>query len=127
MLLITHDLGVVSELADRIVVMYAGQVVESGTRHQIVDDPRHPYTEALIGAVIPSTRMHRFVTVSGSVPHGGEIPTGCRFAPRCRYTQEKCVATSPPLVDIGGGQWSRCRLVGEIYAGPRAKSAPVQS
>jgi oligopeptide/dipeptide ABC transporter ATP-binding protein len=113
-LLITHDLAVVSETADRVVVMYAGQIVETGTADQIFRDPKHPYTEALLRA-IPGDKKERFVTVPGSAPMPGFIPAGCRFAPRCEHVVHgRCTPLPPPLVGVGNGRLSRCIRTGEL-------------
>jgi oligopeptide/dipeptide ABC transporter ATP-binding protein len=120
-LLITHDLAVVSETAHRVVVMYAGQIVETGTADQLLSDPRNPYSDALLRA-IPGDKKHRFVTVPGSAPIPGLVPPGCRFAPRCEHVvQGRCTPLSPPMVDVGDGRFTRCVRAGELAA---LKSSP---
>lgn len=113
-LLITHDLGVVAEMADRVIVMYAGQIVESGSAADILTSPVHPYTEALLGA-IPTGGSRRLVTVPGAAPIPGQVSNGCRFAPRCKYASAVCTTGSPPLEDLDGGRASRCLRVHELY------------
>lgn len=108
-LLITHDLGVVAELADRVVVMYAGQIVESAAVNQLFAFPQHPYTVGLLGAR-PSLddRRDRLAAIAGMVPPAHAMPQGCRFAPRCPFADAQCRAQTPPLLDITPGHQSRC-------------------
>lgn len=113
-LLITHDLGVVSETADRIDVMYGGQIVEEGSADEVLHDPRHPYTETLIAAV-PTSRMERFPSVPGTGPTPGHMPPGCRFAPRCSHATSICISGQPHLAAIGDDRFSRCVRVPELY------------
>ena len=94
MMLITHDLGVVAEVADEVVVMYAGRVVESGPVEEIFADPQHPYTIGLMGSV-PSLgrRQGRLATIRGTVPPAELMPSGCRFSPRCPFSDDRIVRT----------------------------------
>jgi peptide/nickel transport system ATP-binding protein len=109
--LITHDLGVVAEVCDRVVVMYGGQVVEQGPVAQIFADPRHPYTEGLLRAIPRlGARVDRLAVIPGTVPAPTAWPVGCRFHARCPYGWELCVEKHPPLFDAPGGQLSRCWL-----------------
>ena len=103
-LLITHDLGVVAEMADRVLVMYAGQVVEAGSVQALFALPQHPYTVGLMGAV-PSVagRRTRLAAIDGIVPAATAMPAGCRFAPRCPFADEQCRREAPPLREIGNG------------------------
>jgi oligopeptide/dipeptide ABC transporter ATP-binding protein len=109
-LLITHDLGVVAEMADDVVVMYAGRVVEHGTVDEVLLQPRHPYTEGLLTS-IPSKGMRgqRLNVIRGSVPNPFNMPTGCNFAPRCPYRFEAC-DTLDPRADEGEGPPVACWL-----------------
>jgi oligopeptide/dipeptide ABC transporter ATP-binding protein len=115
-LLITHDLGVVAGHTDRVVVMYAGRVVETARTDALFAQPTHPYTEGLLAAVpriaTPRSRLH---AIPGQVPAATSWPTGCRFHPRCPYAWDKCVAQEPPLLDAGDepGHTARCWLVAE--------------
>ncbi len=109
-LLITHDMGVVADMADRVAVMYAGRIVESGPVDAIFASPRHPYTRLLLRSVprlddVPKSEM---TVIDGSVPAQGDWPPGCRFAPRCPMAEAGCVATSPPITAIGGGRLVAC-------------------
>jgi peptide/nickel transport system permease protein len=110
MLLITHDLGVVAETCDRVIVMYAGEIVEEGDVMQILTRPRHPYTRALLAATPRNdVRVERLPTIRGSMPAAWEWPRGCRFAPRCAYALPACSAAPVPFVD-----GARCIRVHEL-------------
>jgi peptide/nickel transport system ATP-binding protein len=114
-LLITHDLGVVAGSADRVVVMYAGQVVETAPTATLFSRPGHPYTEGLMESIPrldrPRARLH---SIPGSVPAATAWPAGCRFHPRCPYAWEKCRSEEPPLLETGTpGHTARCWLVTE--------------
>jgi peptide/nickel transport system ATP-binding protein len=100
--LITHDLGVVAEVADEVAVMYAGSILERGSVADIFDDPQHPYTIGLMGAV-PSTAKRRgpLATIRGAVPSVERMPRGCRFAPRCPFAEPRCHETAPQARPIG--------------------------
>ena len=108
-LLITHDLGVVAEMADRVVVMYAGQVVEQATVQALFSMPQHPYTVGLLGA-IPSIEgpRARLAAIDGMVPAATAMPAGCRFASRCPFADERCHREAPPLAEVESGHLSRC-------------------
>lgn len=113
LILITHDLGVVAEMADRVIVMYAGQIVESALVEQLFEKPLHPYTKGLIGS-IPDIRSQSTVlaNIPGNVPNPLDLPSGCAFEPRCPYADEACRADRPDLAEAGDGRWVRC-----IHAG----------
>ena len=109
-LLITHDFGVVSKMADRVVVMYAGRQVESGAATDVLERARHPYTEGLIRSVpVPGRTTGRLSQISGEVPDLFRLPPGCSFRPRCMHAMESC-AEMPPLMPVGTGQLARCWL-----------------
>ena len=116
-LFITHDLSAAQFLADRIAVMYLGQIVESGTREEIFAAPRHPYTQSLLSAVLvpdPAVQRSRArVVLAGDPPSPLDPPSGCRFHPRCPIAIERCTIEPPVLVDPAGGTHdARCHLVG---------------
>jgi len=113
-LLITHDLGVVAENCSRVVVMYAGQVVEEATTPDLFAHPHHPYTEGLLGAMpkVGGT-AERLATIPGTVPPPTAWPAGCRFRERCAYAWDRCATEHPPLYQIGEGHVSRCHLAVE--------------
>jgi len=124
-MLITHDLGVIAEMADEVVVMYAGKVVERGTVEQIFDDPQHPYTQGLL-ASIPGrkTRGRRLSVIKGTVPHPLNRPPGCTFAPRCPRAFERCPTAFPALIDHGAtGHEVACYLYGDEAEAPREPAA----
>jgi peptide/nickel transport system ATP-binding protein len=113
-LLITHDLGVVAENCSRVIVMYAGEVVEEASTTDLFARAHHPYTEGLLGAM-PRVGggQDRLATIPGTVPPPTNWPDGCRFRDRCPYSWERCEAEHPPLYQIGGGHTSRCHLADE--------------
>jgi oligopeptide/dipeptide ABC transporter ATP-binding protein len=102
-ILITHDLGVMSSIADRVAVMYAGRLVEAGARDEVLKRPRHPYTAALLRA-LPQPKTSKttpLVTIPGAPPSAEAVPAGCSFHPRCGYAIESCARELPPLVRDG--------------------------
>ncbi|APR37210.1 ABC transporter ATP-binding protein [Paraburkholderia sp. SOS3] len=121
MVLITHDLGVVAEVADHVAVMYAGRIVEYGTVADLFDDPQHPYTIGLMGA-IPSTgkREGSLATIRGSVPSPEQMPNGCRFAPRCPFAEQRCVDAAPPDQFVTGVHRVACWLAPVEQTAPAA-------
>jgi peptide/nickel transport system ATP-binding protein/oligopeptide transport system ATP-binding protein len=118
---ITHDLGVVAEMADRVVVMYAAQVVESGTVEEIFARPRMPYTAGLMGSVprLGSSRgaRGRLATIPGQVPQLGRLPGGCRFRPRCGHALAACETTDPALLRGADGREVRCIRADDLQPG----------
>jgi oligopeptide/dipeptide ABC transporter ATP-binding protein len=111
-MLISHDLGVVSQVADRVVVLYAGSVAESGPVHHF-DDPQHPYTKGLIGSIPTSTtRRGSLRPIEGTVPYDPGGITGCVYASRCSFVMDVCVEASPPMVSGATGAEVACYLVG---------------
>jgi peptide/nickel transport system ATP-binding protein len=109
LLLVTHDLAVVAETCDRLLVMYAGEIVESGPTEQVLGDPQHPYTQALMDvASIGDWSRRTLDTIPGQPPAAGEEMPGCRFAPRCRYAAEECVQGPIPLATVDRDRQSRC-------------------
>lgn len=110
-MLITHDLGVVAEMCDRVVVMYAGQVVEEAEVEKLFETPKHPYTVGLLGSIPDMDVEQEYLfTIGGTVPSPGQMPVGCRFAERCNKAYDKCTAQAPPLFDLPDGTKSRCWL-----------------
>lgn len=110
--LITHDLGVVAEVCDRVLVMYAGTVVESGSVEQIFHAPKHPYTQGLLASLPQFQESHtrRLATIAGQPPDLAHLPTGCPFAPRCPHKMEICTTREPLLTEPAPGQTTRCFL-----------------
>jgi oligopeptide/dipeptide ABC transporter ATP-binding protein len=110
-LLITHDLGVVAGRADRVAVMYAGQIVETADTASLFRTPGHPYTRALFASMPRLDRAReRLAAIPGSVPVPGAWPAGCRFHPRCPEMLQRCPSEVPPVFERGGGCSARCWL-----------------
>ncbi len=106
---ITHDLGVVAKLCDRVVIMYAGEVMEHGDAYRVLKHPRHPYTRRLIDALPKLGKPEqRLMPIEGRPPDPANLPAGCPFAPRCYKAKPECRESSVPLVDIGDGRAVRC-------------------
>jgi peptide/nickel transport system ATP-binding protein len=113
-LLITHDLGVVAETASRVIVMYAGEIVEQSPVGELFAQAHHPYTEGLLAAMPRvGQERERLTTIPGTVPPPNAWPTGCRFHDRCPYAWDRCVTEHPPLYQIGEHHVSRCHLAAE--------------
>ncbi|HEY3077551.1 MAG TPA: ABC transporter ATP-binding protein [Burkholderiales bacterium] len=110
-ILITHDLGVIAELADDVIVMYAGQVIERCAAERLFSEPQHPYTIGLLGSI---PRLHleqeRLSAIEGFVPDAAALPQGCRFHPRCPFAVEKCRQEVPPLMEITRDHYAACWL-----------------
>ncbi|PPQ48996.1 peptide ABC transporter ATP-binding protein [Paenibacillus peoriae] len=115
-LMITHDLGVVAEMCDRVVIMYAGQVVEETDVKTLFKDPKHPYTQSLLASLPQlNSDQERLASIPGQVPNPLDMPKGCRFAPRCQFAKEICRAEAPELTEVEPGHKSRCLLQQEGY------------
>ena len=114
LMLITHAMGVVAETAQRVVVMYAGKVIEEAPVGELFAHPRHPYTQGLIRSIpridTAATHKTRLETIAGVVPKLIAPPEGCRFAPRCKFAQERCVTATPPLREVAPGHKVACVL-----------------
>jgi len=110
-MLITHDMGVIAETADRVAVMYAGRIAEIGPVREVVKHPRHPYTEGLMGSIPPLThRVRRLAQIEGAMPRLTEIPRGCAFHPRCPRAFERCRQERPELMATDGPNRAACWL-----------------
>ena len=118
MILITHDLGVVADVADRIAVMYAGRIVEHANVHEIYKAPAHPYTLGLLDS-IPRLDLKgtELATIKGLPPNLMRIPAGCAFHPRCKFAQDICLTVEPPSLDLGNGRTSACHFAQEVLDG----------
>ncbi len=113
-LLITHDLGVVSEIADRVIVMYCGQVVENATVDELFDEPLHPYTKGLLNSIpVIEGSIEKLTAIKGNVPTPDNLPASCRFAPRCPSAGDKCWGAQPDLKTRPDGRSVRCFLYEE--------------
>ena len=109
MIMITHDLGVVAEVCDKVAVLYAGNIVEYGAMEDVFDDPRHPYTRALFDAT-PTLdgEKHKLNIIKGFSPDPIHLPEGCAFHPRCKEVCDKCSAVMPEMVEVAPGHLVRC-------------------
>lgn len=119
LLLITHDLGVVAQVCDRVAIMYAGEIVESGTIAEVFDHPHHPYTIGLFGS-IPSLdeTAEKLKPIQGQMPDPTELPEGCAFAPRCPYATGACRTRKPEMTGVGGTQMVRCLAHQGVFESP---------
>jgi oligopeptide/dipeptide ABC transporter ATP-binding protein len=117
MLFISHDLAVVSHVADRVAVMYAGNIVELGAKSAIFHAPAHPYTRGLLRAIptLATDRSRPLATIEGSVPNIAQLPAGCAFEPRCTDRITNCAVQLPPLVEVVAGHWARCPVVNPTH------------
>ena len=115
MIFITHDLGVVAEVCDKVAIMYAGEIIEYGTLEHIYQHTSHPYTKGLF-ASIPSLskEVRRLTPIDGMMPNPAQLPEGCKFHPRCPYATQRCRTTAPPVVETAQGHMVRCFLAGEL-------------
>lgn len=115
LILITHDLGVVADVADRVAVMYGGKIVESGSIYEVYANPAHPYTQGLM-ASIPrlDQKGHKLTPIVGAPPSLIRIPPGCAFHPRCPYVRDRCETEIPPLYDVARGRKSACHFYQEV-------------
>jgi oligopeptide/dipeptide ABC transporter ATP-binding protein len=116
MLFISHDLAVVSQVADRVAVMYAGTLVELGAKGNIFRGPAHPYTRGLLNAAptLKTDRSRSLTTIDGTVPPLQSLPPGCAFEPRCGFRIPECARDVPPLVEVSAGHWARCPVINHI-------------
>ncbi len=123
-MLITHDMGVIAEMADRVAVMYAGRIVEIGPLREVVLRPRHPYTRGLMAAIPPiAARAPRLAQITGAMPGLGAIPAGCAFHPRCGQAFERCRRERPDRMPVAPGVQAACWLYGEADAAPPGAAA----
>jgi peptide/nickel transport system ATP-binding protein len=120
-ILITHDLAVVAETCQRVIVMYGGKVQEVGTVEQLFHAPQHPYTKGLLASLPASaeqaTKQKRLYTIPGNVPSIMELPVGCKFCTRCADVTDRCRAEEPSLHELSSGQLVRCHLLEEAAGG----------
>jgi oligopeptide transport system ATP-binding protein len=117
LILITHDLAVIAEVADRALVMYAGKAVETGSIKDIFRNPGHPYTLGLMQSIArPEQKGGRLIPIEGSPPDLRNVPSGCPFHPRCPYREEICIEVEPPMTENLPGRASACHFAEEVLA-----------
>lgn len=124
LLLVTHDLGVVAEMADRVAVMYAGRIVEESPVGPLFSDPKHPYTRGLLASIPGLVPGRRLKAIPGTVPAPGTLPQGCCFTPRCPSRFEPCPSAHPGITDFGGGRTVKCYLHGRAVEPATAPPGP---
>jgi len=124
--LITHDLGVVASLCQRVIVMYAGRVIEQGPARQVFKDPQHPYTWSLLRCIprLDGRRNEMLPSIAGIPPDARRPPPGCRFHPRCRFRVARCASEEPPLETVAGAHRARCWVPMRDAFGGREAAAP---
>jgi peptide/nickel transport system permease protein len=116
-ILVTHDWGVLADICDRTLVMYAGEIVESGTVEQVYREPGHPYSGSLLASYPQLVAVGQpLPTIAGKVPEPGQWPSGCHFGPRCSFATEECEQRDVPLIALPGGRTSRCIHTDELLA-----------
>jgi oligopeptide/dipeptide ABC transporter ATP-binding protein len=112
MVFVTHNLGIVARMCDRVAVMYAGRIVEQGPVRRIFKAPAHPYTQALLASVPRlGARIDRLTAIDGQPPDLAKLPAGCAFAPRCAHVMDRCRSEAPPETPVADGHTARCWLV----------------
>lgn len=117
MLYVTHDLGVVREICDRVQVMYLGEIVERATYDDLYRNPKHPYTQALFSSILTAdTTVEQLSSISGTMPSAVDPPSGCRFRTRCPHAFEECAEVDPPQYDVGPDHEAACLLYDEVVA-----------
>jgi peptide/nickel transport system ATP-binding protein len=113
MIFVTHDLGVAAQIADRVAVMYAGRIIETGTAAEVLVDPKHPYTRGMLASTVHGgdARDRDIAAIPGNPPDMRRLPAGCSFAPRCREATVQCFRELPPEVGLGASRMARCHLL----------------
>lgn len=114
MVMITHDMGIIADMTERVTIMYAGRVMEAADTKTIFHEPKHPYTEALLAAVPRVDQRKLLEVIPGNIPNLIEPPPGCVFNPRCKYAKQVCVDAAPPLEEVGKNHWAACHRWKEI-------------
>ena len=111
LIFVTHNLGIVAKMCDRVAVMYAGRIVEQATVRELWNDPKHPYTRALLGSVPKLGSKEPLYAIAGQPPNLASLPSGCAFHPRCPEAVPRCATEEPPDFRLAGGSVARCWLV----------------
>ena len=115
MVMITHDMGIIADMTERVTIMYAGRVMEAAETKTIFHDPKHPYTEALLAAVPRVDQRKILEVIPGNIPNLIEPPAGCVFHPRCKYAKQACIDNVPPLEEVGAGHLAACVRWKELH------------
>ncbi len=123
-ILITHNMALVASLCNRVIVMYAGRVVEEGPTRAIFKHPQHPYTWSLLRSMprVDETTRERLISIKGLPPDLGKMPPGCKFHPRCKFRVDRCFNEEPPLGEVDPGQLARCWVLMKNVANPEAEA-----
>lgn len=117
LIFVTHNLGIIAKMCDKVAVMYAGKIVEQGTVREIYNDPKHPYTDALLKSIPKIGDKGELYVVPGQPPNLAELPEGCSFHPRCPHVMEKCKSQAPPMFLVGNERTSSCWLASDEAQG----------
>ena len=115
MVMITHDMGIIADMTERVTIMYAGRVMEAAETKTIFHEPKHPYTEALLAAVPRVDQRKILEVIPGNIPNLIEPPAGCVFHPRCKYAKQACIDNVPPLEEVGAGHLATCVRWKELH------------
>jgi oligopeptide/dipeptide ABC transporter ATP-binding protein len=118
LIFVTHNLGIVARMCDRVAVMYAGRIVEQAPVRELFDTSRHPYTRALLGAVPKLGSKEPLYAIAGQPPNPASVPSGCAFHPRCPHVQPRCTTEDPPEFRTGDGSFARCWRLDDVVARP---------
>jgi peptide/nickel transport system ATP-binding protein len=117
MILITHDLGIVADICDKVAIMYAGRVVEYADKRELYSNPVHPYTIGLFNSVPDLDEDKEALnTIPGLMPDPMDLPTGCTFHPRCTYAEDRCSKTEPAMINVGNGHFAACPVLAKTKA-----------
>jgi oligopeptide/dipeptide ABC transporter ATP-binding protein len=116
LIFVTHNLGIVAKMCDRVAVMYAGKIIEQAPVQELFDDPKHPYTRALLGSVPKLGSKEPLYSIPGQPPNPASLPPGCPFHPRCREALARCASADPPDFHLGDGRVARCWLLDDAVA-----------
>ena len=127
-LYISHDLSLLKHTCDRIAIMYLGKIVERGPGDQVIDDPKHPYAQALVSStpIVDPDKSREPIEIEGEVPDPIDLDPGCRFAPRCPAAMEECRAEEPPMYDVGRNHRARCILYDEDFMATKSPDVPPE-
>ena len=123
-ILITHNMALVASLCNRVIVMYAGRIVEQGPTRAIFKNPQHPYTWSLLRSMprVDEKEKERLISIKGLPPDLGKMPPGCKFHPRCKFRVDRCFTEEPPLDEVDPGQRARCWVLMKNIANPEAQA-----